>query len=173
MTTATARVYTVEEFAALPEGLLLGHSSWHEVPQSRIDLFAEVTGDHQWIHTDPAAAAAGPFGTTVAHGFLTLSLLPLLTSEVYDVSGVSAAVNHRVDKVRFRSPVPAGARVRARVVLLSVRPRPQGFTEAVIRVVIELEDGGTACTCEQTTLYRAGLPRPTVHHHEKGTTHGH
>ncbi|MEU6706186.1 MaoC family dehydratase [Streptomyces wuyuanensis] len=155
MTTAATRSFTTEELASLPTGEHLGHSTWHGVPQSRIDMFAEATGDHQWIHTDQAAAAEGPFGGTIAHGFLTLSLLPLLTSEVYDVTGVSAAVNHRVDKVRFRSPVPAGARVRAGVDLVSVRPRPRGYTEVTVKVAIELEDGGTACTCEQTTLYRA------------------
>ncbi|MEW2068778.1 MaoC family dehydratase [Streptomyces sp. NPDC007346] len=135
-------------------GQLLGHSPWHAVNQDRIDLFAEATGDHQWIHTDPEAAREGPFGTTVAHGFLTLSLLPLLTSEVYEVTGMAAAINHRVDKVRFRSPVPAGSRIRASVALVSSRSRPHGFVEVTVKVTFELGDGVIACTCEQTTLYR-------------------
>lgn len=150
---ATVREITAAQLEGLT-GHVLGHSSWHTVQQDRIDLFAEATGDHQWIHTDPAAAAEGPFGTTVAHGFLTLALLPLLTSEVYEVTGMSTAVNHRVDKVRFRSPVPVGSRIRGNVLLVSSRVRPRGFVEVTVKVTFELGDGVIACTCEQTTLYQ-------------------
>ncbi|WP_325051381.1 MaoC family dehydratase [Streptomyces corynorhini] len=131
----------------------MGASGWRTIDQRQVDLFAEATDDHQWIHVDRDRAAEGPFGTTVAHGFLTLSLLSALTAEVLEVSGVAQAVNHRVDRVRFRAPVPVGSRLRASVRLLSVRPRPRGFTEAVVSVAIELEDGRVACTAEQTTLY--------------------
>ncbi|MER8000602.1 MULTISPECIES: MaoC family dehydratase [unclassified Streptomyces] len=134
----------------------LGYSGWRRISQQQVNLFADATDDHQWIHVDPDRAAEGPFGGTVAHGFLTLSLLPALTSEVLDVSGVVQAVNHRVDRVRFRAPVAVGARLRASVELLSVRPRPRGFTEVVVAVAMELDDRRIACTAEQTTLYLDG-----------------
>ncbi|MEU5347672.1 MULTISPECIES: MaoC family dehydratase [unclassified Streptomyces] len=134
----------------------LGYSGWRHISQHQVDLFAEATDDYQWIHVDPVRAAEGPFGATIAHGFLTLSLLSALTSEVLQVSGVVQAVNHRVERVRFRAPVPVGAKLRASVNLLSVRPRPRGFTEAVVAVAIELEDQRIACTAEQTTLYLDG-----------------
>lgn len=131
----------------------LGYSGWHEITQRRVDLFAEATGDHQWIHVDPARAADGPFGGPIAHGFMILSLLPLLTSEVFEVHGRTHAINYRTDRVRFRAPVAVGARVRAAVRLVSVRPRPRGFLEVVVAVSIEIEDGRVACSAEQTTLY--------------------
>ncbi|WP_320779709.1 MaoC family dehydratase [Streptomyces sp. CRN 30] len=136
----------------------LGTSDWRRISQRQVNLFAEATDDHQWIHVDRTRAAEGPYGTTIAHGFLTLSLLSALSAEVLEVSGVAQAVNHRVDRVRFRAPVPVGAKLRASVRLLSVRPRPRGFTEVVISVAIELEDGRIACTAEQSTLYLDGGP---------------
>jgi len=90
-------------------GTHLGYSDWHTVTQQQIDLFADATGDHQWIHIDPDKAAAGPFGSTIAHGYLTLSLVPMFVSEIYDVQGVSMGVNYGVDKVRFPAPVPVGS----------------------------------------------------------------
>lgn len=90
----------------------LGYTDWFEVTQERIDTFADATGDHQWIHTDPARAADGPFGATIAHGFLTLSLFIPLWVELLDVQGVETKVNYGLDKVRFVSPVPAGSRIR-------------------------------------------------------------
>jgi acyl dehydratase len=126
-------------------GTHLGHSEWHTVNQDQIDAFAAATGDHQWIHVDPARAAEGPFGSTVAHGFLTLSLVPMLTWQVYKVEGVKMAVNYGADKLRFPSPVPVGSRVRAAVELTSVTPNKLGYQIAT-RVTIEL-DGSDKPAC--------------------------
>jgi acyl dehydratase len=126
-------------------GTHLGHSEWHTVNQDQIDAFAAATGDHQWIHVDPAKAAEGPFGSTVAHGFLTLSLVPMLTWQVYKVEGVKMAVNYGADKLRFPSPVPVGSRVRAGVELTSVTPNKLGYQIAT-RVTIEL-DGSDKPAC--------------------------
>jgi acyl dehydratase len=126
-------------------GTHLGHSDWHTVTQDQIDDFAAATGDHQWIHVDPAKAAQGPFGSTVAHGFLTLSLLPMLTWQVYRVEGVQLGVNYGADRVRFPSPVPVGSRVRAGVELTAVSPNALGYQVAT-RVTIE-RDGGDKPAC--------------------------
>lgn len=126
-------------------GTHLGHSEWHTIDQNQIDAFAAATGDHQWIHIDPAKAAEGPFGATVAHGFLTLSLLPMLTWQVYEVRGVTMAVNYGADKLRFPAPVPVGSRVRAGVQLTAVTPNKMGYQVAT-RVTIEL-DGSDKPAC--------------------------
>jgi acyl dehydratase len=126
-------------------GTHLGYSEWHTINQDQIDAFAAATGDHQWIHVDPAKAAEGPFGSTVAHGFLTLSLVPMLTWQVYTVEGVTMAVNYGADKLRFPSPVPVGSRVRAAVELTSVTPNKMGYQVAT-RVTIEL-DGSDKPAC--------------------------
>ena len=94
-------------------GEQLGTSDWLEIDQKRIDLFAEATGDHQWIHVDPEKAAAGPFGTTIAHGYLTLSLLPALVPQLMRVEGVKMGINYGANKVRFPATVPVGSRLRA------------------------------------------------------------
>jgi acyl dehydratase len=126
-------------------GTHLGYSEWHTIDQDQIDAFAAATGDHQWIHVDPAKAAEGPFGSTVAHGFLTLSLVPMLTWQVYKVEGVKMAINYGADKLRFPSPVPVGSRVRAAVELTSVAPNKLGYQVAT-RVTIEL-DGSDKPAC--------------------------
>jgi len=126
-------------------GTHLGHSEWHTIDQDQIDAFAAATGDSQWIHVDPAKAAEGPFGSTVAHGFLTLSLLPMLTWQVYTVEGVTMAVNYGADKLRFPSPVPVGSRIRAAVELTAVTPNKLGYQVAT-RVTIEL-DGSDKPAC--------------------------
>ncbi|PVG81175.1 dehydratase [Nocardioides gansuensis] len=126
-------------------GTHLGHSEWHTVDQDQIDAFAAATGDNQWIHVDPAKAAEGPFGSTVAHGFLTLSLLPILTWQVYKIEGVKMIVNYGADKLRFPSPVPVGSRVRAGVELSSVTPIALGH-QVALRVTIE-RDGGEKPAC--------------------------
>ena len=126
-------------------GTHLGHSEWHTIDQDQIDAFAAATGDHQWIHVDPTRAAEGPFGATVAHGFLTLSLLPMLTWQVYTVEGVTTVVNYGADKLRFPSPVPVGSRVRAAVELTAVTPNKMGYQVAT-RVTIEL-DGSDKPAC--------------------------
>ena len=97
-------------------------SEWRTIEQARIDEFARATDDPQWIHTDPEAAAAGPFGTTIAHGFLTLSLLPEMSASAFEVKGTRMGVNYGLNKVRFPAPVPSGSRLRGRFKLLKYEP---------------------------------------------------
>jgi acyl dehydratase len=117
----------------------LGASSWHEIDQSKIDMFAEATGDHQWIHVDPDMAAQGPFGTTIAHGYLTLSMLVLMLSEVFQVEGARMGINYGVEKIRFTSPVPVGSRVRVHAKLLGAEKRGEGI---LYRVGVQVEIEG-------------------------------
>ena len=141
----------VDELAAAV-GADLGTSQWHPVTQEQVDRFAEATGDHQWIHVDPVRAAEGPFGTTIAHGYLTLSLVPLLAAEVYAVEGVRLALNYGCNKVRFPTPVPVGSRVRGSVVLDSVTTTPAG-AQVVATVTVELEGAAKpACVAETVVL---------------------
>jgi acyl dehydratase len=127
----------VAEFARA-EGDVLGTSDWIEVDQARIDAFADATGDHQWIHVDAERAAAGPFGATIAHGFLTLSLLPPMLNQLYRVDNVTMAVNYGLDKVRFMAPVRVGSKVRAAATVLNVTPL-DGAVQAVFQTVFEVE----------------------------------
>ncbi|WP_404431527.1 MaoC family dehydratase [Microbacterium lacus] len=113
-------------------------SDWFEITQERISAFADATDDWQWIHLDADRAAAGPFGSTIAHGYLTLSLLPRLASGLLEVTGVSMVVNYGLDKVRFLQPVPAGSRVRAVTEIASVEAASQGY-RANLRTTVELE----------------------------------
>ena len=118
-------------------GAELGPTSWLEVSQERIDAFAGATGDPQWIHTDPTRAAEGPFGTTIAHGFLTLSLcVPMLYEVLPPIDGM--VVNYGVDRVRFPAPVPAGSRVRGRFHVASLEQTPAG-TRASVDASVECE----------------------------------
>lgn len=117
----------------------LGVSAWHTIDQRHIDLFADATGDHQWIHVDHAAAAAGPFGGTIAHGYLSLSLLPMLLSEVLHVEGARMGVNYGIDRVRFTSPVPSGSEVRLHATLLNGEPRGEGV---LYKVGVQVEVKG-------------------------------
>jgi len=116
-----------------------GTSKWVTVDQRQIDLFAEATGDHQWIHVDPEAAKAGPFGGTIAHGYLSLSLLPVLLSDVIKVSDQRMGVNYGIDRVRFTSPVPSGSEVRAHARLLSAEPKGDGI---LYKVGVQIEIKG-------------------------------
>ncbi|CAN5273368.1 MaoC family dehydratase [soil metagenome] len=126
----------------------VGVSDWHTVDQPQIDLFAEATLDPQWIHIDPVKAAAGPYGTTIAHGYLTLSLLAPLMKSTYRVEGATRAVNYGLNKVRFAAPVPVNSRVRVRVALQSVDDVPGGV-QAVWKSTIELEGSEKpACIAE-------------------------
>ncbi|GAB6897267.1 MaoC family dehydratase [Kineosporia succinea] len=129
----------VESPAALPDAV--GRSAtgeWLRIEQRRIELFADVTEDHQWIHLDAERAAAGPFGATVAHGYLTLSLIPRLTHGLLRVGGVEMIVNYGLDRVRFVTPVAVGSRVRATTTVVSVEPSSSG-TKAMMDVVVEIE----------------------------------
>jgi acyl dehydratase len=117
----------------------LGTSEWHTIDQRQIDLFAEATGDDQWIHVDPERAAQGPFGMTIAHGYLTLSMLVLMLSEVLQIEGARMGINYGIDKVRFTAPVPVGSRVRTRAKLLAVEKRGDGI---LYRVGVQVEIEG-------------------------------
>jgi acyl dehydratase len=145
---------TFQGVAALESavGQHLGHSEWHTITQAQIDAFAEATGDRQWIHVDPIRAASGPFGTTIAHGYLTLSLIPALVAQVYRVEGTAMAVNYGANRVRFVSPVPVGASVRAGVELLAVSEASIGH-QVTTRVVIEARDAvKPACVAEVLSI---------------------
>ncbi|MDQ6847818.1 MAG: MaoC family dehydratase [Candidatus Dormibacteraeota bacterium] len=138
------RVFESLEDVRAAAGTELGVSDWHAVSQQQIDVFAEATGDQQWIHTDSERAAAGPFGTTIAHGFLTLSLMPTLLHQIYEVRGVGMAINYGANRVRFPAPLPSGSRVRARGRLESVDDVPGGI-QIVTHVEIEREGGDKPC----------------------------
>ena len=136
----------------LKEGAEFGPSSWIDVPQERIDAFAEATGDHQWIHVDRERAAAGPFGTTIGHGYLTLSLLPAMSYEVVPRQEGGMAVNYGLNKVRFPAPVPSGSRVRGTFRVASVEDADWGF-QATMTATVELE-GGDKPVCVAELVFR-------------------
>ena len=117
----------------------LGYSDWIEITQERIDKFADATGDHQWIHTDPERASQGPFGATIAHGYLTQSLVNLFLPEIVEVRGISMGVNYGTDRVRFPAPVPVGSKLRGGAELLEVEDVKGGAVQAKIRVTVEIE----------------------------------
>jgi acyl dehydratase len=118
----------------------LGTSDWETIDQRQIDLFAEATHDHQWIHVDPEAAAQGPFGTTVAHGYLTLSLLPYFMSQVLSVADARMGINYGTEKLRFTAPVPVGSQVRLKARLLGGERRGEGVLYRV-GIEVEIRDG--------------------------------
>ena len=132
------RVFQGVEELISSSGTDLGTSSLVDVTQERIDKFADATGDHQWIHTDVERAADGPFGGTIAHGFLTLSMLPVFWNELYAVEGVRLRINYGLDTVRFLSPVPAGSRIRGSVKISRVETRGEAV-QAVLTTTIEIE----------------------------------
>ncbi len=128
---------SLDEFKAAA-GEELGTSDWVTVTQEQINTFADATGDHQWIHVDPERAAQGPFGAPIAHGYLTLSLLPALAENIYDVKGLAMGVNYGANKVRFPHPVPVNSRVRATGTLKETSDIAIG-TQVIINFVIEIE----------------------------------
>jgi acyl dehydratase len=133
-------------------GQHLGYSDWHAVDQERIDTFADATGDHQWIHVNPEMAKAGPFGTTIAHGYLTLSLIPWLMGEVVAYEGVKMGVNYGCNKVRFPAPVKVDSKVRAGAELIEAED-VAGGVQIVNRVTIEVE-GAEKPSCVAETVSR-------------------
>ena len=147
------RTFANPEELSKAVGEQLGYSEWHQIDQDRVNGFADATDDHQWIHVDPERAKAGPFGTTIGHGFLTLSLVPVLAGEVYKVAGVRMGINYGLDKVRFPAPLPVGSRVRAGVELVSADPSPDGGTQVKCKITIERE-GGDKPVCVAETLSR-------------------
>ncbi len=142
-----------------PEELLnavgqhLGFSDWVPITQERIDQFAEATGDQQWIHTDPERAKDGPFGATIAHGYLTQSLVNFFLPQIVDVQGISMGVNYGADRLRVPAPVPVGSRLRGGAELISAEEVKGGAVQAVIRVTVEIE-GGERPACVIDTISR-------------------
>jgi acyl dehydratase len=133
-------------------GQHLGHSDWHEVTQEQVNRFADATGDHQWIHVDVERAKAGPFGGPIAHGYLTLSLIPFLSSGLMPVNGVSRGINYGSDKVRFTNMVRIGKRVRLRQKLIGVEPKSGGL-QIKNECTIEIEgEDRPACIAETISI---------------------
>jgi acyl dehydratase len=133
-------------------GQHLASSDWLLIDQARIDLFAQATGDHQWIHVDPQRAAAGPFGRTIAHGFLTLSLLPELAEKAIVIDDVRMGLNYGLNRVRFPAPVPVGSRLRGHIVLKAWEPI-DGGAQLTMEVTVERE-GGDKPVCVAETVSR-------------------
>lgn len=146
------RVFDGADSLRAAAGEEIGVGSWIEVTQDRIDTFAEATNDHQWIHIDPERAASGPFGGTIAHGYLTLSLLSAWIMEVSEVAGTTMAVNYGLNRVRWPAPVPVGSRVRGRVVLAEVE-EIEGGVQVAWQVTVERE-GGDRPVCVAENLNR-------------------
>ncbi|PXY19070.1 MaoC family dehydratase [Prauserella muralis] len=140
---------SLDEFTGAA-GERLGQSDWHTVTQEQVNLFADATGDHQWIHVDPQRAAEGPFGAPIAHGYLTLSLIPMFGQQVYRVEGLRMGINYGLNKVRFPQVVPVGSKIRATAELAEVTPSEQGV-RAVVRWTIEI-DGQSKPACVAETV---------------------
>lgn len=147
---------SLEEFVAA-KGESLGFSEWHTITQEQVNAFADATGDHQWIHVDIERAASGPFGGTIAHGYLTVSLLPVLSSEIFRVQNLTMGINYGLDRVRFPTPVPAGSRLRARATLISLDKVGESAVQIVNRVTVEVEGSAKpACVADMVSrLYFA------------------
>lgn len=149
------RTFTSLEEVAAAAGEELGVSEWVEIDQERVNTFADATGDHQWIHVDVARAAEGPFGGTIAHGYLTLSLVPMLGASVVTFDTPGAKLNYGVNKVRFPQPLLVGKRVRAHVALGDVADLPAG-KQAHLRYTVEIEgEAKPACVAETVVLLLA------------------
>ena len=159
MTQASPKVYEGISGFESHVGEHLGYSGWHQVTQKEIDLFAEATGDHQWIHVDAERAAKGPYGKTIAHGYLTLSLVPILVQQIYRVTGLAMQVNYGSDRLRFPAPVPVDSRIRAGAELVKVERNDTGG-RATVRVTVEVE-GSDRPACVVDTI-AAMVDAPTV-----------
>ena len=149
------RTFTTLDDVAAASGSEIGTSEWLEVDQARIDAFADATLDHQWIHVDVEQAAAGPFGTTIAHGFMTLSLLPRFASQVFQLETPGARLNYGLEKVRFPNPVPVDSRLRSRVRFGEVRELPAGL-QLIVEHTVEIEGHDKpACVAQHVVLLLA------------------
>ena len=146
-------VFDSKEAVLSRVGQELGVSDWLAIDQSRVNGFADATTDHQWIHVDPARAASGPFGATIAHGYLTLSLISWFMPQIVDLSAMKMGVNYGCEKVRFPAPVKVGSRVRGRAQLVSAEVTRDGGVQAVIRVSVEIQ-GGEKPGCVADTIAR-------------------
>ncbi|HLJ07488.1 MAG TPA: MaoC family dehydratase [Acidimicrobiia bacterium] len=133
-------------------GKHLGQSEWHTIDQDQINRFADATGDHQWIHVDVERAKSGPFGTTIGHGYLTLSLVPIFVFQLLKVEGAKLAVNYGLNKVRFPAPVPAGSRVRMGAEVAAVEP-VGGGVQVTLSASFEIE-GQSKPACVADILFR-------------------
>ena len=149
------RVFASAAEMAAAVGAELGVSGWVEVTQARIDAFAEATGDRQWIHIDPERAKReSPYGTTVAHGYLTLSMLPVFIYDVIRLDGVRRSVNYGSNRVRFPAPVPAGSRLRGRIRLLATEPMEGGALRITLQTTVEVEGSERpACVAETMAVH--------------------
>ena len=135
-------------------GKQLGVSEWLEIDQARIDTFADATGDHQWIHVDPDRAKDGAFGSTIAHGYLTLSLVNKFLPEIIDVRGISMGVNYGSDRLRFPAPVPVGSRIRGSAELIKVEDVKGNAVQSTVRVTVEIEGSDRpACIIDTISRY--------------------
>jgi acyl dehydratase len=148
----TTAVQGLAELKALA-GADLGHTDWLPVDQDRVNTFADATDDHQWIHVDPARAATGPFGGTIAHGYLTLALLIPLMGELLDVSGVRMSINYGLEKVRFPAPVPVGAKIRLKGQVVSVDDVAGNGVQLTVDFTVEIE-GSDKPACVARAVYR-------------------
>ena len=143
---------SLEEFVAA-KGESLGFSDWHKITQEQVNAFADATGDHQWIHVNLERAASGPFGGTIAHGYLTVSLLPVLSMEIFRIEGLTMGINYGLDRVRFPSPVLTGSSIRAEATLTDVKQTHLGSL-ASIRMRIEIEGRDkAACVADTLSLF--------------------
>ena len=146
------QVFTTFDQLSEAVGKSFGNTDWLEVTQERVDAFADATGDHQWIHVDVAKAEAGPFGGTIAHGYLTLSLIPYFAPQLFTLETPGARLNYGVNKVRFPNPVKVGSRIRASAEIAEVTDVPAG-KQMVTRYVIEIEgEDKPACVAETVVL---------------------
>jgi len=134
-------------------GNTLGPTDWHEVTQAEVNTFADATGDHQWIHTDPERAATGPFGGTIAHGYLTLSLIIPLWTDLLEIVDITMGVNYGLNKVRFPTPVPVGGKVRLRAYLAAVDTLDENSIQTTVDFTMELEGNDKPAVAAQA-LYR-------------------
>jgi acyl dehydratase len=135
----------------------LGYSDWLAITQQRIDLFAEATGDHQWIHVDPERAKNGPFGGCIAHGYLTQSLVNYFLPQIVEVRGIAMGVNYGADRIRFPAPVPVDSRIRGGGELISAEPTRDAAVQAVVRVTVEIEGSPRpGCVIDTISRYYPG-----------------
>jgi len=148
-----ATVFRNPKELAAAVGRPLGHSEWLEITQERIDRFAEATGDHQWIHVDPERAKRGPFGGTIAHGYLTQSLVSFFLPQILEVRGIAMGINYGADRLRFPAPVPVGSKLRGGAELLEVEETRDGAVQAKIRVTVEIQ-GSDKPGCVIDTISR-------------------
>jgi len=149
-----AKIFDTPRALIGQDGLDLGVTDWLTIDQSRIDAFAECTGDHQWIHVDPERAKTGPFGATIAHGYLTLSLVNLFLPQLIDVRGFSAAVNVGADRLRFLAPVRVNSRIRGHGEIISAEEIKPGAVQSSVRISVEIENTDKpACVVDTISRY--------------------